>query len=604
MKRVYAIQLSNWNPSASLPHAIATVWNYAIADENIKNTFELVDVFWQDETVSEITEQIEYPDILMCSCYIWNWEVTYKAIQYVKKKYPECIVIIGGPEPEYTIKWMQEHPEVDVLVAYYGEATFRNILKSYINGDTNFSTIPGTITKSHNNKDNFVYPVLDEIPSPYLNRFYEQLLLKKKQSILSIRTVYETNRGCPYSCAFCDLGATQYRKVRQFDTKRCIDELEWMVKNNIHVIDVADSNFGLFPRDEELVDKIIEFKEQYGYNGSFMPTWSKTKGKHVLALGKKIIKSGLDTMFNISIQSTNDETLKIVNRTNTFDFDDLTNVIKYFHDDNIDVYTDLIFPMPGDTLTSIKTGLGKLIDLPNTFNKIQMNHLSRLTNTPMNSNRYEKYNIEWVSIRGSSKHYYGEAKDTLAVSTKSMSREDVFESLFYAKCLYQPFYYYGIFRNIILDYNYLGFDSRSHAVTSMIDMASQLHWFKDFKDKIKDHYFSALNYGTHFGHKIDEDIEQYFPEYALAYITYMQNNIHDEVKNFIDKRYHEVLDFDRLSHWNNEVKDITMECKNWNRGVWHFKESRIWSLGNFCKNIFIKGRFYDDWKTEVIEKCQ
>lgn len=597
--RVYAIQLSNWHPSASLPQAIGTIWSYAAADDDISKNYSLIDVFWQEESVDEVVENIVSPDILMCSCYVWNWEKTDQIIKIVKEKYPQCLVVIGGPEPKYSTEWMLEHSCVDVLVAYYGEVTFKNILKDHLNGKRDFDHIPGVVTRTANNKDRAVYPVLDEIPSPYLTGFFDNLLTHKRPDTTSVRAVYETNRGCPYSCLYCDMGAKEYQKVKQFSTERCVLELEWMVKNNIIVIDVADSNFGVFPRDEIFVDTLIDLKNKYDYKGSFMPTWSKTRGKHILKLGKKIIQSGLDTMYNISIQSTNSETLDLVRRTNAFKFEELSEVIGDLNNEGVMVYTDLIFPMPGDTAENFKTGLGRLLDLEHTFNKIQMNHLSRISNTPLNSPTTDNFKIEWATIKGNSKHYHGDnVKDTLAVASRSLSREEVFESNFIAKCVYQPFYYYGLSRNLcdILHKNQIL--TRSQVIDRILHELHSVPWFKFFKEELKEHYFSALNNKTHFGHKLDET-EQYYPEYAKAYMTYSKNNIFDHISNVFFE-YLEIVDYDKNSQWFNQKKDLSVEYKTWNKGVWTFKDPRVIPLNNYLSKLFIRGRFTDEWKVQTI----
>ena len=50
-----------------------------------------------------------------------------------------------------------------------------------------------------------------------------------------------------------------------------------MCDRNISAIDVADSNFNIFPRDEKLVDFVVEQKKAGNFNGRFMPTWAKTR---------------------------------------------------------------------------------------------------------------------------------------------------------------------------------------------------------------------------------------------------------------------------------------------------------------------------------------
>jgi len=170
MYNCYGIQLSNWHPSATLPQALGTIWSYAMLDHSLKN-FNLCDVFWQNESDKTIMSEIQDPDILFCSCYVWNWPTTYKVIQEVKKTYPQCLIIIGGPEPHYSVEWMNRHPEVDILIPYYGEQVFQNILREY-NETKNFEGIDGIITQKIYNRS---LPVIDYdmIPSPYLNGFFE-----------------------------------------------------------------------------------------------------------------------------------------------------------------------------------------------------------------------------------------------------------------------------------------------------------------------------------------------------------------------------------------------------------------------------------------------
>lgn len=601
-KRVYGIQLSNWYPSATLPLAIGSVWSYAQIDPTIAENYQLIDVFWQEESVTDVLDIIVAPDVLMCSCYVWNWQKTNEIIKSVKSQFPDCLVIIGGPEPEYSSEWMANHPHIDLLVAYYGEQTFKTILKEFvINQRLNFDHIPGVVNKFVNNKDKFLPATLDDIPSPYLNGFFDQLLTRKKNYIKSIRAVFESNRGCPYSCSYCDLGAKQYQKIKAYSSEKCLSELEWMVKNNISVIDVSDSNFGMFPRDEIFIDKLIQLKNDYGYTGTFLPTWSKTKGRHILNLGKKIIKSGLDTSYNISIQSPNVETLKLVNRTNAFKFDELSDVIKYLHDDQVSVYTDLIFPMPGDTKTSYNQGVLNILDLNSTFNKIQINHLSRISNSTLGKFDSDKFQIKWVNILGNSRHYYGEdVQDTLAISTKYINEIEVFDSLFFTKCVVLPFYYYGISQNLCNALHEAKIMRRSEVMTLIFNELLNLKWFIDFKNSMKEHYFSAIHSGTHFGHKLDET-GQYYPEFAKAYRTYIDNHVFDIIRSiFID--YNEIVNFDEQSNWNNKKINTKVELKKWNPGVWLLSDNRELNFPAYLSQVFIKGRFSDEWRVNQIRK--
>src|SRR5262249_30735181 len=88
---------------------------------------------------------------------------------------------------------------------------------------------------------------LDSIPSPYLTDWFQ-----RQDAERWIAAIIETNRGCPYSCTFCDWGAATASKIRLFSTERVFAEIDWVSKNRIEVLWFADSNFGIFPRDIDI----------------------------------------------------------------------------------------------------------------------------------------------------------------------------------------------------------------------------------------------------------------------------------------------------------------------------------------------------------------
>jgi radical SAM superfamily enzyme YgiQ (UPF0313 family) len=558
------------------------------------NNFQLKRVFWENESAKDIIENITDPDILFCSCYVWNWNTTYEVIKYIKSLYPNCLIVIGGPEPHYSVEWMNKHKEVDILIPYYGEQVFQNVLKEYNNGK-NYDNLDGIITQKVYNKS---LPIInyDIIPSPYLNGFFDILLKNKREETKAVRCVFESNRGCPYSCVFCDIGNLAYQKVKKFDLDRCKSELEWIVNNKIDVIDVADANFGIFPRDEEIVDTLIELKNNKKWNGRFLPTWSKAKGDRVLRLGKKVVQNKLDSIFGLSLQSLNKDTLSAIKRVNAFDLDEMSVIVEDMNESGVDVYTELIFPMPGDTLENFKEGIYKLLDMPKTFNKFQINQLSQLTNTEFNSKDYNTiHGMKWANIKGFTRHYYGiGSEDTIAIATNDISVEDTFEGLFFSKCIVIPFYFYGIIRSLSDTLHKQGI-KRSDVIKTIESNLEKLNWFIDFKNEMKKHYMEAIEGKREFGFTMLEDKNNFFGEFAIAHRTYIDNNIHSILKEIFPVQK-DIIDYDYFSLWKGVPETIEFNG-------YIFSDNRNMSYDSYCKELYIIGRFDDRWKKKVIKTC-
>lgn len=598
MLNVYAMQLSDFYPSATLPQAIGTIWGYSNLDLEISENYQMKKVFWQNEQPLDVIKNVQDPDVLMCSCYVWNWERTYEVIKWVKLNYPACLIVIGGPEPHYSIDWMKQHQEIDILIPYYGESVFKNVLIENLKGK-NFKSVAGIITKDFYSKD-YLYPEFDEIPSPYLNGFFDWLLTEQYKETKSVRCVFESNRGCPYSCTFCDIGSIKYQKLKIFDFARVEQELEWIVKNDIKTVDVADANFGILARDEQIVDKLINLKVSQGWNGRFLPTWSKAKGDRILRIAKKLVKGGLDSIFGLSLQSLNEETLTNIKRTNAFNLDDLSKIVKDMNADGVEVYTELIFPMPGDTLENFKDGIYKVLDMPHVFNKFQINQLSLYSNAEFTDKDYnDKFKIEWASIKGFTRHYHGNhSSDKIVVGNYRISKEDTFEGLFFSKSLVIPFYFYGIFSHTADNLHSNGIISRSDFFKDVELKLSDISWFKEFKQESKEHYFNAISGKEQFGYNFSTDKLHYYPEFAYSHKTLINNNIHDCLKYFYPD-YHDLFLYDENRLWKGTPEEcvITINGENW-----LFKDDRQVNNDDYYNEIYIIGRFGDRWKKKNIRR--
>ena len=550
--KVYFIQLPMSDSGARLPQAVGTIWSYCEQFAEVLDRYELGGVWWN--TPIEIVN----PSVVAASCYMWNWTATYKILKQVRKDYPNCKIIVGGPDPQYSTDWCERHPEVDAVVAYYGEETFKQLLLN----DT--LDLPGVVTKDFNNSKSAIYANPNTIPSPYLNGFFDKLLENNNKK--SIRTIFEGNRGCPYSCSFCDIGSLMYQKIQMFDTDRCLAELDWMVKRNVSVIDVADSNFGIFPRDEMLVDFLIEKKISNEFNGLFAPTWAKNHGERIIRLAKKLQEHNIENIFGFSLQSTNPETLKTVKRTNTFNIQEFVPIIKDMKKNNVSTYTELIFPLPGDTVETFTNGMYEILDMDVPFEMLQINSLSRLSNTEFNTG-FDK--LSWANIIGTAKHYDNDVVDEVCISTETLDEDAVFEMLFFSRAFLIPMYWYGL-TTYLADHLYSNnIKSRSELHKDLYSQLQKEEMFIKLKQDMKAHYFDSIKNNGHFGYYI---YDMWYTDTAHAHLYYYQNNIFDillklypEYNDIIVSNNNDFLEITDLNQWLLKIHIRGRFSKGWNK---------------------------------------
>ena len=339
-------------------------------------------------------------DILLCSCYTWNWEITNRLAKQVKESNPDCTVIFGGPQiplnyqGDVPLTWVDktkgsffaDYPYVDILVHQEGEHTLKEVFEEYIR-NKDYSKISGLETKDFKTLAAGRILDLDTIPSPYLTNLVWELV-EPVEGVTYIAS-WETNRGCPFQCTYCDWGSATKAKVRKRDMDTLLKEIEWFADNRIPYIDCCDANFGIFAdRDLELARKFKSEKLSKGYPGRVRPAWVKASSERVIPIAKELLDADLLRSVTLAVQSLDPATLKTVRRTN-MKFDKFSNLIQQFTDQNIETYTEIIMGLPGATLESYMDGLEQLMVIfprPAMF----IYNCGVFTNAPMNDPSYVK----------------------------------------------------------------------------------------------------------------------------------------------------------------------------------------------------------------------
>ncbi len=349
------------------------------------------------------------PAVFVFSDYIWNVERHLELSRRVKELSPESLVVHGGPScPKYdadTVRFMEQHPYVDIAARGEGEHTFAELLDR-LDGElgpaaiARLSTVEGITYRRPGDGELVRTPDrarsadLDEFPSPYLTGELDELV-----SVPWHSASIETNRGCPYGCTFCDWGSATMSRIRKFDMARVEAELDWIAQHAPTVtLLVCDANFGILERDVEIVRRIVELKEQHPHLSLLIfAGLAKNTTKYTQQIFDLMVGAGIATMAaSLAIQTTDPHVLEIANRKN-IRLDRYDELASAFQAHRLPVMTDILFGMPGSTPDTFAADLQHCFDRGITA---RMFPLLMLPNSPMNEPGYRAEHRIEVDERG------------------------------------------------------------------------------------------------------------------------------------------------------------------------------------------------------------
>ena len=400
---VYSLYKSPGHPPLALGMITAYARHYkggALAD-----TYEFVPGTMRTPEEARAALDIYGPGVIFSSHYIWSHHKNLEIARLMTEWAPESVLVCGGPSiPKYehtNHAFLDSRPEVDVTVRGEGEVTTAELLEQLgghwaSRNDRGFLSkvagisyrpeprCPSDMVQRTDDRARVID--VDTLPSPYLTGRFDHDDRSQWAS-----AIVETNRGCPYGCTFCDWGAATNSKVRKFSLDRVRAEFEWVAKNQIGVLWIADANFGIFQRDVEIAEMIVAIRRQYGYPRQVIVNYAKHSSERLAEIVGILRAAGVMADGIISIQTQDTETLVNIRRENikTQHYDKL---IRVFRQRQLRVSTDLMIGLPGATVESYKADLQFFFDR-GVFAKSYPTVL--LPNSPMADPAYlEKYDIK------------------------------------------------------------------------------------------------------------------------------------------------------------------------------------------------------------------
>ena len=344
------------------------------------------------------------------SCYTWNMPTFLRMIARMKETCPDILIVAGGPQVQYIEPYVSGCG-IDVIVLGEGERTFSDLLDAR-NSDE-WCEIPGLAYESANGlvvrtAERGRFAELDVIPSHTdIVPFADPAGRPYKWA------AYETVRGCPFRCAYCQWGTGALGvSMKQLSLERVRADLERIVRGGVEGILFCDSNFGALPEDSEKAECLIELKRRFGRPVHFATCWSKTHNARVQAIARRLHDNGLLEHYTMALQTLTPRALSMSNRTNMRNY---RKAAGEMIDQGVPVVSELIWGLPGETLGEFEKNLDELTAV---FPSHTIYPYAMLPGTELFERR-EEYEIETEELAP-----YGLARAPYIVSCKTFDRAE------------------------------------------------------------------------------------------------------------------------------------------------------------------------------------
>lgn len=360
-------------------------------------------VGWKVEQIIE--EAISHnADVYAFSSYMWSWNVIKKVAKAVREACPNATLILGGPHQGTTwsdpIFWFKKHPYFDATCTptEYGEWFIQDTLDQLAEGTVDWSKVRNSYYRQGRgpvpNKKEFVFPT--DILGSNLDEALKYSEFAKKSN-RSLTMLYETNRGCPYGCVYCEWGGGTNAKVVLNSMENIENDLALFPLLDVQSVFITDANFGILKRDVEIAHKFAALKGSL--KDVYLSGLAKTEVNKRLAVLEPLIESGLVDGYQMSIQTVNQDAMKAIDRTD-ITIEENIKMAQYIIDKyDASVRVEIILGLPGSVLDDFYKECDVIYQVFNKYGGVTRAPFFVLPDAPAANPEYiKKYDLTLVPL--------------------------------------------------------------------------------------------------------------------------------------------------------------------------------------------------------------
>ena len=280
--------------------------------------------------------------------------------EIIRKIRPKLPIVWGGVHVTLTPQQSLATSDlVDVLVRGEGEMTCVELAKA-LSAGLDLSEIQGISWK----KDGRIVHNPDR---PFMD-FNEQLpidydLVDIEKYDVKNTLLYQSERGCPHRCAFCDVLVVHRRKFRKKSVEAVLNDLKFLKKkfnpDKIHFVD--DCFFADLKRANAIIDGLIEMKLDLKWHTSCRAQYVRRTDR---AFWERAKQAGLTEVY-VGAESGSQRILDYIQKDCTLE--DIHNAAEQICGAGLLFWTNFMMGFPGETREDIRKTIELIDNLNDTY---------------------------------------------------------------------------------------------------------------------------------------------------------------------------------------------------------------------------------------------
>ena len=265
--------------------------------------------------------------------YVWSEDTIQQLISRIRESGFRGKIVLGGPQISYCGPTLEEnYPQADIFVRGYGEIALASIINHQEKIVLQGVHYAGDVDLVEQTQVD-----LEILPSPWLTNVIDinnQIFIR-----------WESQRGCPFKCGFCQHKEAGARLVKKwFDTSRIQSEIEYFCQQKVQDIAILDPIFNSDQRANNVLQHFID----NDYTGRLsIQCRAEMMNDDFIEKASK-----LNVRLEFGLQTIHNSEGKAVNRNNNIS--KVETVLKKVAEKEIDYEITLIFGLPKQTLASFQ----------------------------------------------------------------------------------------------------------------------------------------------------------------------------------------------------------------------------------------------------------